>query len=853
VTSVLVEQVRAGDMEAIRHAVKGLPEADRRRLSGSAIALLREIRDARMGQLTGKAWSYAGDIQTVIQCAQVLVLATVTPAELRKIGTWGLPPDDLAIEVLIDRSTSLDDFVDAIASQTSNRWSSRFALMRAVVRASNLEPPGAPGYILAMINGVEHGQTTIYEALTSDPDLLERELWGLFEIEGGGETSLAAHDKYTPEERSWSWALTQLCTAGQVPRHRLLDASLAALRRDFAAFRAGWFSRFHEALQPTPGERRERTRDYLALVSSPIPATVSFAVRALVLAGGISDETVDQLGPALNARAVATVKTAIKLLPRSQRGAIVAVDVLAQAPREAQAELLAFLEHIGELDPTVRETLGDAASHIAPSLRDRFNRLLGVTAPLPEPGPVSSISPASVATVLAPPVQSSGELVELVAALVEGIDDAYDLERAIDGVSRLCDRTDDTLRRLEPVARRAHKLLANARTQPFAGMSPRVDVAGLVIAWFSGKAPSIPPLNVRRPRQSVLGFLSHRVLEVAARAAHGIRQPLLSLPTGPGGAIDPQVLASRREEHARLRIQASQADAIQAALRAGEIPPSPKFRFVYSSHLKQRTYQGRSYTDVEFRVRVDPAFDDEPTLAQVPELFLAAVSSRGADYCGVTGDTPAGPTEAVRWVATVWPSNREPYYAKGAADLGSNIDWWEARWHNRHFLEPMLLPMEPIAEMGRLLLVLGLGAREPGERTLATDVLVAALGDRRREGAALGQTLARLYDGRVAKGSRIAASLTDAARVSRQHAEAVATIIEHALAGLHGPSPADLYPLVAALSDLLATAGGGLRLAGARDYLSGLVGSGKAAALAKSLVGKNGVPYESGGSGDLRQ
>src|SRR5712691_3825562 len=385
-TSALPERVRAGDLEAIRRAVKGLPEADRRGLAGSAQALLRETRAARMGQITGKTWPYEGDFGTVLRCAQVLVLATVTPAELRKIGSWGVPPDELALEVLVDRSSSLDEFVDAIASQTSNRWSSRFALMRSVVRTCNLAPPGNAGYILAMINGLEQGQTTIYAALMADPDLLEHEVWRLFEIEGGGETSLAAHDKYTPEEKSWSWALTKLSAEGHVPRARLLDDSLAALRRDFAAFRAGWFSRFHDALLPTPDERRERTRDYLALVASPISATVSFAVRALVLGGGISEEEVDQLRPALNAKAVATVKSAIKLLPSSQRSAIVAVDALAQAPREAQAELLAFLEQFGELDPTVQDTLGAASPHIAPALRDRLNRLVGVTAAVePEP------------------------------------------------------------------------------------------------------------------------------------------------------------------------------------------------------------------------------------------------------------------------------------------------------------------------------------------------------------------------------------------------------------------------------------------------------------------------------------
>jgi hypothetical protein len=193
--------------------------------------------------------------------------------------------------------------------------------------------------------------------------------------------------------------------------------------------------------------------------------------------------------------------------------------------------------------------------------------------------------------------------------------------------------------------------------------------------------------------------------------------------------------------------------------------------------------------------------------------------------------------EAVRWVATVWPAHREVYYAKGAAELGSNIDWWEAQWHTRHFLEPLLLPTEPIGEMGRLLIGVGLGAKEPGERTLATDVLVAAIQERRVEAAALGGTLARLYDGRVVKGSRIAASLTQVASVSTEHAEGVAACIEHVLAGLQGPAPADLHPVLGVLSDLLASLGRGLDVGAARTYLAGLQGSGKAAALAKSLVG----------------
>ena len=62
------------------------------------------------------------------------------------------------------------------------------------------------------------------------------------------------------------------------------------------------------------------------------------------------------------------------------------------------------------------------------------------------------------------------------------------------------------------------------------------------------------------------------------------------------------------------------------------------------------------------------------------------------------------------------------------------------------------------------------------------------------------------------------------------------TIIEHTLAGLQERPPADLHALLGTLSDLLASAGHGLRSAGARNYLSRLDGSGKAAALARSLI-----------------
>ena len=103
----------------------------------------------------------------------------------------------------------------------------------------------------------------------------------MFEVEGGGENSLAAHDKYTMAEKSWSHALLALAADGTLDRDQLLDASLAALERGFAQFRAQWFSAFHEALGPTLGERAFRVDRYISLSASSVGPTVSMALKAL--------------------------------------------------------------------------------------------------------------------------------------------------------------------------------------------------------------------------------------------------------------------------------------------------------------------------------------------------------------------------------------------------------------------------------------------------------------------------------------------------------------------------------------------------------------------------------------------
>ena len=172
--------------------------------------------------------------------------------------------------------------------------------------------------------------------------------------------------------------------------------------------------------------------------------------------------------------------------------------------------------------------------------------------------------------------------------------------------------------------------------------------------------------DVPGPRKSVLGFLSARVLEIATRAARGEQAPILSLPTRHGGAIDPEVLASRRRQ-----VKAARFDVIQAALRAGEVKPATTIRLHYESP-----------TAKHFQLVTDPLLPGQRELTNVPGLFVAALSSPYSSLDQVTAreldvasqiervhQVDAGSAEAVRWV--------------GMAQCGRRIASCSSRWAYR--------------------------------------------------------------------------------------------------------------------------------------------------------------------------
>jgi len=162
-------------------------------------------------------------------------------------------------------------------------------------------------------------------------------------------------------------------------REHLLDACLASLARDFAAYRAGWFSRMYAALKPTATESAQRQGTLVNLLGSPVGATVTLAVKQLsaVHRAGLldADRFVRGCAPALltsKANALAILKLLASLrgtvgdAPVTE-ASVVGLNHAHPQVQVATAKLLhqakaaeTLYQHVQNLSPVARQELEDA-------------------------------------------------------------------------------------------------------------------------------------------------------------------------------------------------------------------------------------------------------------------------------------------------------------------------------------------------------------------------------------------------------------------------------------------------------------------------------------------------------------
>ena len=504
--------------------------------------------------------------------------------DIRKLGWRSHHLPDGLDQVLRGRSSErLGPIVDFLLDDaTSTAW----PVVRSLVREGFVARPDRPSYTIAMLAATRWRSTA--DLVEADPGLLEVEAWRLFEVEGGGEDSLANHEKFFGDR--WGDVFRDLAAREPAARARLLDASLAALARDFGTYRAGWFSRFHESLRPTDDERALRAEAYLRLLRSRVGPTVSFATAALVRierAGGLPpDALLGRIGPVLMDAAVGAAKTSLGLVgragegspDRARRAAVVAADGLVNPSPDIQRAAVVL---IGKLVPGTDDAVARAVAtrlpDVAASQRKAVTALLtrlGAAYTVAEVGAVQAATvPAEVVVAERPSPTDPSRAIERLTAIEALIDVAVsvletgepadDVERVLDAVGRLTGPRDDGFLHLtKAIARRARAILDRTDSYPFSGFDARADVASVLLAWATGQI--VEPARVPSSAESGAGgFLSARARELAMATAAGRRYVSVAAPTHRGGWIDPDALVGRLA----VTGPASRLDLVAALLR----------------------------------------------------------------------------------------------------------------------------------------------------------------------------------------------------------------------------------------------------------------------------------------------
>lgn len=764
--------------------------------------------------------------------------------------------------------------------------------IREEMAKGRCEAPVHPNWILGhMWWFMNRGNKKLANSLRDHPDWLADELWQMLELEGTADCNLAGTDKYRKGKQSWAEALKELSDDGTIDRTRLLDLSLDVLARDYISFRAGWYSRFHEHMEPTPDERAQRVDRYVLLLGSANPPTVTFAAKALTALDKThpldSQTVIDSVEPLLGHKAKATARLGLKLLSsaakraseRSQAAAMVATRGLLHDAVDVQKGAMQLLQDLvpapGDADPELRDAVLASREGLQPSLLpllQPWNVTDSDTQAAESPDDLSSLAGAATEEVL--PIGTVDELLLELSAVMESAKDPIAVERVLDGIARLGPQ----MPALDAQAKRAAKLVERLGEDEF--QDPvQMNLCQFVIAWHQGKTfRGISYVRDKWYGRSQTHFLIRLLDELASQRDTAHQR--LSTPTDTRGRIAPHVLVDRAKAAARTNT----ADQVLALLRLAGTPRTTALRKAaasiegeFGSALRHALGEDgmqpgstQALWIAAARAR-HPHMDDDALAEHLPDtgpggvvfgtstfqagkgkhpvqmlvvtpeppkkvpdlqptvLFLSETKSRFYQY-NVTGTTES----LVRWSALLCPSNLEAYFAHGYQRL--DVDWSGVQWEVRHFFEPMLFADCELGANAHRLLGIGLAAKESGQWGMAVDATVTAIADERLDVERLGSAMGELLCTGIVLAGRWARSLEEVARVSTAHRRAAFGAAVRGLRGDPGKAPKDIAKLLEFLHESSIALGTKVTDADARTFLEGLTGGGKKAKLQKALL-----------------
>ena len=746
-------------------------------------------------------------------------------------------------------------------------------------------------YVLALVSGLGDRWNGDDRAagLRADPELVERALWRVFEVEGGGEVSLANVDKFSQAEGSWQRTFEVLVADGTLPRERVLTGCLDALLRDFSAYRAGWFAATYAGLDPTEDEQARHQDRYRRLLRASVPATVGVTVkrlRALGRAGRLDDdETLAAVEPALLSPVKGTAVETVRLLAdlAGRRPDLVpavcaaATVALGHPHADVQRAVVRLLErydaaglavaHSAALEPTVRRLL-DRAPGSAPtssSVAAAPETLPGPVAPAPKP-------PASPA-----------DLLTRTAALLESADDPVELELVLAGLASCPDPAV-----LLPLRRRAAGVRARGPREGVQRGWLRGRLARLVLMAAGETPPGLPVVD------STQAFLAGRLAEVE-RVLAGLDPPFapVATPDLAAGWVEPETLVQRLpvagtpRHHdlvaALLRLGPEGRPAALAALevdRAAGSPAGAVLRHALGGAdagvpgRLRPTVPGAAWwaaasrarapldpDDVLLRAGLEGAGQGRPLSAQVvlngrPGSYEDSRGRHTYTWWGwdvvvehaVAAPIPDQPTavtghsfegwgsatreEWVGWSALVWPHDAEHVLVGTVDAVLSAAASTEVSHDAVRVLDVLLRHPGRMGRLAAETLAAGLAASGRDQRARAADA-VLALVPGRLPVAALAGAMGR--EAALAVATRWAASLRDVARASPEGSATVVALLSSVLPVL-ARDHRGLHALLDLLHEELLRGPGVVADRRTLDWLAGLSGGSRAARTAGELL-----------------
>lgn len=754
-----------------------MPAKDRRAFAKPAMKLFKTF-DRFWGLNDGP------DDVTVLdqEALTVAVLATASGSELKKLAFFPRPDKPALIEII----RALDpDWTQSVVDHFVEQRVFYVRDFQPLWKAGLCTRPDSDAIILSYYS---------YWTELSDEDekvLLETDVWRFFEVEGGGEDSLANHDKYIKSHvDTWADRLKQYADQGKLDRQRLLDASLDALERDFGQYRAGWYSRFHVHLEPTQEELAARSDRYLRLLASSIPPTVSFAlkhVQILEKAGALDAVSLVQaLEAPLQARAKGTVTTALKLL---QRAAKRAPDYKSVAAEKAALALISedsgvqgkALDAVEAMDlASAAPMLGDYVDLVAPSVRPRILELTGASAEVaPEPEMTAAPIKPAVPTPIVP-VSTAAEALALFLKVLEDPRDPFEVERAMDGLSRfgIDLRKDETM--LSPLRKRANQICKNpgeSDLRSVLALTGRGLCDGTFEDLLKNESGTVPSYNYVS-RQSLQEFHLVRNGALLKRLGAGVSAPLLSLPSDTSGQVSTGDLMRRMDAYraaghdpdprdlalALMRLSVdgdsaadlpneTEADRALAYAKGADVPVGPRpalwaaawcarkdrrpdttvsklfkqptpncgLPAEMSVEVKKTTSDCGNYHWVDVEAPSVPA--NTLQTRALPALFGAVRKGHFGSIC--TGHTFAD----VAWASLTWPGHPEPFFRMGIL----HQDTWQklSDNHTRAYLEPFFRPGPNVGPLGAAVLAYYMACEDKSVTSLAVEALVAVAAEGR--------------------------------------------------------------------------------------------------------------------------